>query len=253
MGPLFRVRAALGLAAACARSVRDGLPFDAALRAFNVAEVPIDRAVIRQARELYERHVANHVRSDERVVSNQGCTFYAEQPGWPSDIRWWSADDEATFARFQRLFDQVLPSLAARGLWAQGGRLYCGFFVTRSRCNETAFHFDYVDECGANAYTFMTPIDDWEGPAGQLVYRDAFGRRCTYQYKKGVAIVLGARFHHGTQPCVDVPRAFLCFTFGTSNPEAWPHIRRTVAVQSRLFRGPDGAFQNRSQPAGPVA
>lgn len=230
------------------KSVRARLPFDGALGAFNVGEIPVSREVIREATALYDRHIVPHLGSQKAIVSDGGCRFYGLHPsGWPSDIRWWSADDEATFSKFQQLFDQVQPALAARGLFPAGGRLYCGFFVTRSQCSQADLHVDYMEECGASAYTLMTPLDDWKGTAGQLIYRDAIGRIRCYQYKKGSAIVLGASFQHGTQPCTDVPRAFLCFAFGSSDARDWRHIRKTVLEQSRLVRRYDGTLVDQRQ------
>jgi len=239
---MSRIQGASRVAVTGLRAIRARFPFDATLGAFNVGQIPVSQEVIREATDLYAR-VAPHLGSKQASVSDGECRFYALHPaGWPSDIRWWSADDEATFSRFQRLFDQVQPALAARGLLPAGGRLYCGFFVTRSRCSQAALHVDYVEECGANAYTLMTPLDDWQGTVGQLIYRDAFGRLRHYRYRKGSAIVLGAGFQHGTEPCTDVPRAFLCFTFGTSDPRVWRHIRKTVQEQGRLLRQHDGTF-----------
>jgi hypothetical protein len=66
-----------------------------------------------------------------------------------------------------------------------------------------------------------------------------------YVYRRGRAIVFGSRFSHSTEPgrtADGAPHVYLCFTFGTDQPERWPMIAQTIDSQSRVLARPDGAL-----------
>ena len=66
------------------------------------------------------------------------------------------------------------------------------------------------------------------------------------EYSCGRAIVFGSRFVHSTEPGEGRDgelHALLCFTFGTDDQAAWPHIEQTVGKQSRFVRQPDGVVR----------
>lgn len=238
-----RARALLSAPHNTLNAAREGLPFDPTLRAFNVTQVDVPPQVVRDARALYERAIEPHLNAPEGSLRVGERTFFARHPGgWQSDICWWSADDAETFQVFQALFDALAPALVEAGCLRRGDHLYSGFLISRSWCEAPFMHHDYPDECGTDAHTLMTPIDDWCGPTGQLRFVDALSFKRKYVYRKGKAIVFGARFIHGTDVCRDLPRAFLCFTFGSSDPAKWPPILEYVRDQGRLIRGPNGTL-----------
>lgn len=239
--------ARLGLVSA-GRSRAAGLPVNPQLRAHNVHEVSVDPAMIDAARTFYQQHIAARLAEHGGFASSNGLAFYVKRPeGWSSDIGWYSADNEKAYRHFETEFFRTLPLADPfhrlvdidRGL-----RMYCPFFVVRSRCDRTRFHRDYGWNMGTNAYTLMTPLEDMASvPDGHLAYLDTWGRRRIYRYRKGTAVILGAGFTHGTQPVASgPPRAFLCFTFGSDKDQYWPVVKKTIGHQSRMICRPDGTL-----------
>ena len=145
-------------------------------------------------------------------------------------------------------------------------RVYSAFFVVRSRCDAPNFHVDYAAGCGCRALTLITPLDDYgdnggfellyeatsavdagdeESPGTRKASGDELKETRRYVYRRGKAIVFGASFRHSTEPGATtggIPRAYLCFTFGTDRPEHWPLISQTIDSQSRVLARPDGAL-----------
>jgi hypothetical protein len=238
------------------RAKVDRLPFNRELEAYNVYEMPLDPTVIATARALYALHVAPRWTAPEGSLQSGDLALFVKRPaGWSSDIGWWSADDAATYHLFEaELFQKVRLDEPFRRLvdLDQTLRLYCPFFVVRSRCERTRFHKDYDWGCRTNAYTLMTPLEDLSATRdGHLAYLDSWGRQRIYRYRLGVAVVFGAGFLHGTQPVVaGAPRAFLCFTFGSDKEQYWPAVRKSIGGQSRLICRPGGELVRDSQPIG---
>jgi hypothetical protein len=232
-----------------------GLPRNRALGAYNVFEVPVDPSVIDGARRIYQQHIAPRVGDQSGPFESEGdMAFFVKRPdGWGSDISWWSADNASTHHVFDREYFQKirLDEELLRLVDVDAAvRMYCPFFVVRSRCEQTRFHSDYDWEVGTNGYTLMTPVEDMSSDVdGHLEYLDTWGRRRTYRYRKGTAVVFGPGFIHGTQRMVaGSPRAFLCFTFGSDKEEHWPVLKKTVATWSRQVRRPGGTLIREGQP-----
>jgi hypothetical protein len=228
------------------RSQDLGLPYNPALRAYNVFEVPVAKDVILAARDLYARHILVRLQDPEGHHSSGEHAWWLKHPGWTSDIGWWSADSVYTYKHMEStLFNQVDLGLW-QGLldlnWAP--RLYCPFFVVRSWCKKIQFHKDYDWGCGTQAYTLMTPLEDHSTDQdGHLAYLDAWGIKRIYRYKLGTAVVFGTGFLHATQTVQPgPPRAFLCFTFGSDKPRYRDRIVASIGQQSRLMCYPDGTF-----------
>lgn len=135
--------------------------------------------------------------------------------------------------------------------------LFSAFYVVRSRCAERNWHTDYDFGVGVDAFTLITPLQDYtEQDSFQLSYVSVDGNgdgdeadeACwrRYVYSKGRAIAFGDRFTHSTEPGVGhdgQQHAYLCFTFGTADPSRWPAIAETLNSQSRVLAGSDGAMQ----------
>jgi hypothetical protein len=163
--------------------------------------------------------------------------------GWNSDIEWISASDEESFAVLQSAFDrlQIGAKFAPYLDLASAPRLYAGFLVVRSQCNEAHFHVDW-EHANNDAFTVMTPITSPRDGFG-LLYRRVDGSVGEYEYKAGEAIGFGDNFQHSTKPVrSEEPLALLCFEFGTDKMEHWPNIYRTVGKQVTHIRQPDGRF-----------
>lgn len=232
-----------------------GLPFNRTLGAYNVFEVPIDLSVIDAASKIYDQHIAPRVADQAGPFESEGgLAFYVKHPeGWGSNISWWSADDASTHhlfdgEYFQKIrFDEQLLRLIDVDTAV---RMYCPFFVVRSRCEQTRFHSDYDNEVGTNGYTLMTPVQDMSSDLdGHLEYLDVWGRRRMYRYRRGTAVVFGPGFIHGTQRMLAGPsRAFLCFTFGSDKEEHWPALKKTVGTWSRQVCRPGGTLIRGSRP-----
>ena len=197
------------------------------LLAPNGLTVPVDPAVV----------------AEFAIIDGADPGFAAVSPQWQSDISWVSAANEESFALFESAFDRlglaahVEPHLDLD----KAVRLYAGFVVVRSRCEEPDFHFDWVDT-GNQAFTGMTPVSV-EAPGFGLLYEKLTGEVGDYEYKTGEAIVFGDNFRHSTKPgSSSAPVVLLCFEFGTDKMEYWDRIRRTVGHQSGLLRQPDGEF-----------
>jgi hypothetical protein len=164
-------------------------------------------------------------------------------PGWNSDVRWISAAEERTFARFQAAFEalDVTGHVAPYVTVDRHIRMYQGFVVLRSECREPDFHVDWLD-AGNQAFTLLTPIGE-PVPGFGLSYVTVTRQTRSYDYRRGEALIFGDNFLHSTQPGRSPqPTALLSFTFGTDRMEDWPAIRKTAGRQGGIVRRPDGTF-----------
>lgn len=166
-----------------------------------------------------------------------------------SDLSWISVDDEDTFDRFAAIFDEmgIAEQLAPVIDLDHSVRLYSCFFVIRSRCSQPNMHTDWPQSVGTNAFTLLTPLEDYQTDNFQLLYEDSFGDVHQYRYRAGEAICFGSDFVHSTQPGRSLdgrPHAFLCFTFGSDKQEHWPAIAPTInGYQSRFLHRYDGVSE----------
>ena len=208
-----------------------------AMLAPNVVTIPVDAAIVDEVGSIAADY-------------GDRSRFCVARPSWNSDMAWVSANDEATFARFQSAFDRLdvaghfKPYLDLD----RAVRLYCGFLVIRSRCDAPNFHCDWLDT-NNEAFTLITPVTDHAEDFG-LLYRRLDGQIGEYRYRRGEAIVLGDSFDHSTKPGASAkPVVLLSFTFGTDRMEHWDKIARTAATQSALYQLPDGSFRRPNQKA----
>ena len=159
-------------------------------------------------------------------------------------------DDEATFDQYAQIFAATGIAEAVAPLVDGKVTLYSCFYVVRSRCSARNLHTDWPDAVGTNAFTLLTPIEDYATDNFQLLYEDASGELRQYRYRTGEALVLASRFMHSTEPGAAAPEAngrphvFLCFTFGSDKVEHWPAIAPTInGYQSRFLHRWDGASE----------
>nr|WP_314446852.1 hypothetical protein [uncultured Sphingomonas sp.] len=170
--------------------------------------------------------------------------YHVERPAWESDIRWISAAEERTFARFEAAFDalDVGAAVADHVAVDRAIRLFQGFVVVRSECRQPDFHLDWAD-AGNQAFTLLTPIGQ-PTPGFGLLFKTLTGETRSYDYREGEAVIFGDHFLHSTAPGrSEQPTALLSFTFGTDRMEDWPAIRKTAGFQGGLVRRPDGVFE----------
>jgi hypothetical protein len=164
-------------------------------------------------------------------------------PPWKSDIKWISAANQEAFDTFQSAFDRLdiaghfRPHLDIE----HEVRLYAGFLVVRSQCEEPHFHVDWMN-ANNEALTLLTPVSSNAAEFG-LLYHKFNGGIGEYDYRRGEAIVFGDGFVHSTKPGrSDEPVVLLCFEFGTDKMEHWPKIYSTVGYQLTHICQPDGQF-----------
>lgn len=183
-------------------------------------------------------------------------TFHIERPNWKSDIRWASADDEATFGLFQALFDKL--GIAAEFGFLGPMTLFSGFLVIRQCTRKSHFHADFTDT-GGRAFTLMTPLEDmsdlWdchlvvklphdgsdEGSSADTT--EDMRQMRQYRYELGRAIVFGDSFIHATQTGESPrPLMFLCFTFGNRcmTDDQWRGAEEYISQQCPYYRDPKG-------------
>ena len=170
--------------------------------------------------------------------------YHVARPAWDSDIRWISAGDEATFARFQAAFEALDVARHIEDYVAvdRAIQLYQGFVVVRSKCAKADLHVDWED-AGSQAFTLLTPIGRPTAGFG-LVFRTLTGETRSYDYRQGEALIFGDQFVHSTAPGQsDPPTALLSFTFGTDRMADWPAIRKTAGFQGGRVRRPDGVLE----------
>jgi len=202
---------------------------NADLDAPNVMEFDVDPAIVDEFAHLVREQPAGE--------------YTVVRPNWSSDMQWISPNTLRTFrwfqTRFQRLGapEHVQPFLDIE----QTVRMFSGFLVSRSYCDQPDWHVDWFDT-NNEAFTLITPITD--APEGfGLLYERSDGSQGVYNYQRGKAIAFGDRFRHSTKPGRNAdPVVLLCFTFGTDRMEHWPAIERTAGSQGNLMRLPDGRF-----------
>lgn len=118
--------------------------------------------------------------------------------------------------------------------------IYCGFFVIGNKMDRPTWHKDFVD--GANGYTLITPLFEFEPSHGNLMYKDGQQNIKTYKYKMNEAVIFGDGFEHATEPYdkSDTLRVMLSFTFGTDKIEYWDVLKKTIGEQSNYMVLPCG-------------
>jgi hypothetical protein len=170
-----------------------------------------------------------------------------------SDLSWISVNDESTFEVFRGIFEETgVAEALAPLIDGDDVRLYSCFYVVRSRCASPNFHTDWPDAVGNNAFTLLTPLEDYDTDGFQLLYKTTQGEVKQYRYRAGEAICFSSHFVHSTEPGRarsgdgpnPRPHVFLCFTFGSDKVEHWPAIAPTInGYQSRFLRRYDGASE----------
>lgn len=208
----------------------------------NVMEIDCDMGAFAPATELLP--YIQPVETDRAAITlASGLQFntLAMSPLWASDILWISQDDLPTYQFFDAMFraSGIGEQVAHRIDYDRKLRLYSGFFVTRSRCERTDFHVDWV-EANNDAFTFLMPLTNNCSQMG-LTYLNVRGGMVDYAYKMGKGLVFGDHFQHATSPGqTDERCVLLCFTFGTDRMGNWPRIAETAAAQGRVHCRPDG-------------
>lgn len=199
------------------------------LNAPNVMEFDVDPAIVADFAPLAYEQPAGE--------------FAVERPAWSSDMAWISPNTINAFRFFQTRFHRlgIAERMAQYLDIDQTVRMFSGFLVSRSRCENPDWHYDWIDT-NNEAFTFLTPIYETPPDFG-LIYRRNDDTAGIYHYRPGKGIVFGDGFTHSTMPGhSDPPVVLLCFTFGTDKMEHWPAIERTSGTQGNLIRLPDGRF-----------
>src|SRR5687768_3108091 len=118
-----------------------------------------------------------------------GSGYSTYRPSWSSDIRWIAPNSAESFEKFDSAFrrlgvaSHVEPYLDLD----KEVRLYAGFLVIRSACEQPNFHVDW-EKTNNEAFTLITPVTDNSAGFG-LLYRKLTGEIAEYEYKVGEAII----------------------------------------------------------------
>lgn len=250
-----------------------GIHCNPTLNAPNVWQIPVPPHALQRAQTIFNEALLPHLRDglieslDRQLVpcaplhGSEHGNFFVMRAGSStnaeltdsSDLAWVSVDDESTFETFRSIFDEmgVAKTMEPYIDFDNQVRLYSSFFVVRSRCSTPNIHSDWPIKVGTNAFTLLTPIDNYLTEDFHLLYEDWEQSRTLkqYRYKAGEALVFCSKFMHSTEPgqAIDgarTPHAFLCFTFGSDRQEHWPAIAPTInGYQSRFLSCYDGSFQ----------
>jgi hypothetical protein len=168
-------------------------------------------------------------------------------PRWNSDIKWLSPNSLHDFKIFSKIFDALNVSKLIKDSLNLNYELilYCGFLVTRSKCNAVNYHADWHD-LGLKAFTLITPLVE-EGDDLGIYYKKTDSSEGIYKYKPGEAIIFGSDFIHSTMPSTSNRKiVLLSFTFGINDISFLPQISRSIGSQSNLYRLPNGDFRVRN-------
>ena len=190
---------------------------------------------------------------DPAIIAEFSSPGFAAAPGlttivpkrdkWMSDIRWVSAGNPETYAIFSSAFDRLNLAGHVRQYIDvdQDVRLYAGFLVIRSECDEPYFHVDW-DKTNNEAFTAMMPVSA-HGAGFGLLYENLAGAIGDYDYRADEAIIFGDLFSHSTKPGRSAePVVLLCFEFGTDKMKYWDDIYASIGTQAQMLCRPDGQF-----------
>jgi hypothetical protein len=157
-------------------------------------------------------------------------------------LLWFSSNTMETYRIYRRFYDNLGIDDEVRQLVDHDEKIvmYCGFLVIGDRSNEPSWHFDYVP--GANGYSLLTPLFEFDPGHGDLLYRTAGDTVETYMYEMGEAVMFGDHFFHCTQPYDSTGhlRVLATIQFGTDKMQYWETLRKTIESQSDFLILPCG-------------
>lgn len=213
----------------------------------NVLEIDVDRSVLADLSQVASG--LQQLGMVEGLVDiGNGVRLFSMHPTWKSDILWISQADRAGYDYFEDIFRRlrIAETVASKIAHDREIIMYSGFFVTRSFCDESDLHHDWID--GDNdAFTFLAPITENCGELG-LNFKTLREELAHYRYRLGKGLVFGDYFLHSTAPGrASGSTVFLSFTFGTDRMDNWPKIAHTVTQQGIFFRQPDGQFMTMTE------
>ncbi len=147
------------------------MPFlNGEMLALNVMTVPIEQSIVTEFAAL-------------AGGAPDPTSFASVRPPWHSDIEWISARTETAFATFESAFERL--DIAK---WVEPYvdydtqiRMFGGFVVLRSQCDEPSFHLDWHDG-NNNGFNLLTPITD-NGAGFGLIYKKLDGSVGSYDIK----------------------------------------------------------------------
>ena len=167
-----------------------------ALDAPNVLQLQVKKAALTRARDIFDAAVRPHLKAGliqrlasrkipcEQLRSPHGNFFVMragsstdETKADSSDLAWVSVDDMETWCDFRDIFDDmgIVDAVAPLVDTDAAVRLYSSFFVIRSRCAAPNLHADWPDATGVNAFTLLTPLEEYTTDDFQLLYEDSVG------------------------------------------------------------------------------
>lgn len=217
----------------------------------NAFSFDFDSELLSEIRNAYQKDIAPYLQAPEQQRLLEGI-YYQSQTIAMDDyyllsydtypLLWVTNHNLKTHGIFERFFKSLKLKVSMRDLIKYKKKLimYSGFFVVSNRANELMWHYDYRP--GAEAYTLITPLFDWEPEHGHLNYQNKDQEVKTYPYKQGQAIVFGEGFLHSTQPYPTASkiRVLVSFTFGTDQWDSWEILKQNITEQSYFYKQPCG-------------
>jgi len=217
--------------------------FNPALAAFNALEIDVPASLAERLRPLVPALREMDQGGKQHELAPGLTVNVVRPPEWGSDICWISQANEATYAFFEGLMHELrLPEIVAPFVpHDREIRLYSGFFVTRSHCDELYYHVDWATN-GNIAFHLMCPISENCQELG-YVYRTARGEQRERRYAPGKAMLFGDGFEHSTGLGRTAERSvFLSMALGTDLPEYTEAVESMSSRQGPFFRRADGRF-----------
>lgn len=212
------------------------------LLAPNVLEMDIDLDLLAPLSQVC--HLLQQTKLAPGTINiHNGLQLHAKHPDWPSDIMWISHREPAGYSYFEELFNRmgIAEAVADRIKYDCRIVMYGGYFVTRSYCNQSNLHCDWI-ECDNDAFTFMTPLSANCSELG-MTYRTLRNELGRYDYSLGKGLIFGDHFMHSTAcGTASGTTVFLSFTFGTDRMTNWAKIGRSAPKQTTFYCQPDGQF-----------
>lgn len=216
----------------------------------NVLEIPISPTVIDALSKYYQKYIEPFLTKGDcnyPLKGIQGYEFFCSSPPyWKSDIQWIQVNSLSAYNSLYPYFEEMGLNEIFSNIIDVDEKIviYTMQYVVRSRAPGYTFHIDFHNTTNVNGFTLLTPIQ--ERSKINLAYIDMNKKIQQYKYKKGVGIVFGENFRHGTDiTSGDNEReAVFCFSFGTDKMRDWEIIKRTASIQGLHYMHPVHGFSN---------
>jgi len=223
------------------------------LNAYNVLEIDLEKTKLDEVGKYFLKEIRPNLENKKTTINWSGAPycevgdphgedywFILDTP-WNSDLRWVSVNNIKTYKKWVNLFyyfnfDKIFSEKID---YDKEINIYSIFFVVRSLSTAYNFHYDWLGDANANAFTSMAPIQECRDDTINLAYKDTNDNQHEYKYQKGKAIAFSEDFIHSTEVGKSkTSDAFLCFSFGSDKEKYQSINQKTGAYQSKHYMDP---------------